>query len=90
MYLCIILITNDLELLFIFRSPFLSDKEYIDTKTSLLELGFEMATSAHRGIFSEKPVRTIRSICEKLVKIADHIIQVCCFRSINLYTITVN
>lgn len=35
-----------------------------------------MATSAHRDIFSEKPVRTIRKICEKLAKMADHIIQV--------------
>ncbi|XP_056638089.1 uncharacterized protein LOC130446068 isoform X1 [Diorhabda sublineata] len=57
------------------RSPFVGDKDYIDNKTSLLQLGFEMATSAHRGIFSEKPVCTIRKICEKLAKISDHIIQ---------------
>ncbi|KAG5898199.1 hypothetical protein JTB14_005579 [Gonioctena quinquepunctata] len=57
------------------RSPFAGDKDYIDNKTNLLQLSFEMATSAHRGIFSEKPVCTIRKICEKLAKIADHIIQ---------------
>ncbi|XP_050502012.1 uncharacterized protein LOC114337798 isoform X1 [Diabrotica virgifera virgifera] len=57
------------------RSPFAGDKDYIDNKTNLLQLGFEMATSAHRGIFSEKPVCTIRKNCEKLAKIADHIIQ---------------
>ncbi|KAJ8920841.1 hypothetical protein NQ315_015633 [Exocentrus adspersus] len=57
------------------RSPFAGDKDYIDNKTNLLQLGFEMATSAHRDIFSEKPVRTIRKICEELAKMADHIIQ---------------
>ncbi|KAJ8946683.1 hypothetical protein NQ318_019998 [Aromia moschata] len=36
------------------RSPFAGDKDYIDNKTNLLQLGFEMATSAHRDIFSEK------------------------------------
>lgn len=65
-----------LNIYFFFRSPFAGDKDYIDNKTNLLQLGFEMATSAHRGIFSEKPVCTIRKICEKLTKIADHIIQV--------------
>ncbi|XP_023021826.2 connector enhancer of ksr [Leptinotarsa decemlineata] len=57
------------------RSPFAGDKDYIDNKMNLLQLGFEMATSAHRGIFSEKPVCIIRKICEKLTKIADYIIQ---------------
>ncbi|CAH1971610.1 unnamed protein product [Acanthoscelides obtectus] len=57
------------------RSPFAGDKDYIDCKTNLLQYGFEMATSANRGIFSEQPVCTIRKICKKLAIIADHIIQ---------------
>lgn len=35
-----------------------------------------MATSAHRDIFSEKPLRTIRNISNTLAQLADHIIQV--------------
>lgn len=58
------------------RAPFVGDKDYIETKVQLLELGFEMAYSAHRGIFSDKPICTIRKICEKITKLADHIIQV--------------
>lgn len=61
---------------FDFRSPFQGDKDYVDIKTQVLQLGFEMATCAHRDIFSDQPNRTIRNICETLVKIADHIIQV--------------
>lgn len=61
-----------------FRSPFQGNKEYVDTKTQLLQLGFEMATSAHRDIFSDQPNRTIRNICETLAKMADYIIQVSC------------
>lgn len=45
-------------------------------QTQLLELAFEMATSAHRGIFSQTPNRIIRGICDTLVQVADHIIQV--------------
>lgn len=48
----------------------------MDKKTQLLELSFEMATSAHRDRFSEQPNRTIRNICETLAKMADSIIQV--------------
>lgn len=58
------------------RSPFRGDKDYVDFKTQLLQLSFEMATSAHRDIFSEKPLRTIRNISNILTKLADHIIQV--------------
>lgn len=58
------------------RSPFRGDKDYMDTKGDLLKLSFEMATCAHRDIFSEKPVKTLRNICEKLARIGDHIIQV--------------
>lgn len=58
------------------RSPFRGDKDYTDKKTQLLELSFEMATSAHRDRFSEHPNRTIRNICELLAKMADSIIQV--------------
>lgn len=58
------------------RSPFRGDKDYMDIQSQLLELAFEMATSAHRGIFSQTPNRIIRGICETLAKIADHIIQV--------------
>ncbi|XP_060516788.1 uncharacterized protein LOC132696152 [Cylas formicarius] len=60
------------------RSPFTQDKDYIENKRELLNLGFVMATCAHRGVFSENPVRTIREICEKLSRIADHIIQDIC------------
>jgi connector enhancer of kinase suppressor of Ras 2 len=57
------------------RAPFLGDKDYIDCKSQLLELGFEMATMAHRGKFSMQPVSGIKKICEKITKLADHIIQ---------------
>ena len=57
------------------RAPFLGDKDYIDCKMQMLDLSFEMATRAHRGKFSEKPVTSIRKICEKITKLADHIIQ---------------
>ncbi|XP_044750427.1 uncharacterized protein LOC123310821 isoform X2 [Coccinella septempunctata] len=57
------------------RAPFAGDKDYMDCKTQMLQLAFEMATNAHRDIFSEQPVVTIRRICEKLTKMADHIIQ---------------
>ncbi|XP_044267654.1 uncharacterized protein LOC123013286 [Tribolium madens] len=57
------------------RAPFLGDKDYIDCKTQLLDLSFEMATRAHRGKFSEKPVSFIKEICERITKLADHIIQ---------------
>ncbi|EFA03078.1 uncharacterized protein cnk [Tribolium castaneum] len=57
------------------RAPFLGDKDYIDCKTQLLDLSFEMATRAHRGKFSEKPVSFIKDICERITKLADHIIQ---------------
>lgn len=68
-----------------FRSPFQGDKDYVDTKTQLLQLGFEMATSAHRDIFSDQPNRTIRNICNTLAKMADHIIQVPILFTIYLY-----
>lgn len=58
------------------RAPFVGDKEYIDCKTQILELSFEMATRAHRGNFAEKPVSSIKKICEKITKLADHIIRV--------------
>ncbi|KAK5646089.1 hypothetical protein RI129_004553 [Pyrocoelia pectoralis] len=57
------------------RSPFRGDKDYVDCKIQLLQLSFEMATHAHRDIFSEKPLRTIRDISKTLVQLADHIIQ---------------
>ncbi|KAL3281327.1 hypothetical protein HHI36_004538 [Cryptolaemus montrouzieri] len=57
------------------RAPFAGDKDYMDCKIQMLQLAFEMATNAHRDIFSEKPVVTIRRICERLTKMADHIIQ---------------
>ncbi|RZC38913.1 uncharacterized protein BDFB_001973 [Asbolus verrucosus] len=57
------------------RAPFAGDKDYMDCKIQLLELSFEMATRAHRDIFSEKPVSSIRKICEKITKLTDHIIQ---------------
>lgn len=69
----------------IFRAPFAGDKDYMDCKTQMLQLAFEMATNAHRDIFSEKPVVTIRRICEKLTKMADHIIQVSIYRFFNLF-----
>lgn len=52
----------------------------MDCKIQMLQLAFEMATNAHRDIFSEQPVVTIRRICEKLTKMADHIIQVSNFK----------
>lgn len=58
------------------RSPFRGDKDYMERKMTLLQQGIEMATCAHRDIFSEQPVRTIRNNCETLAKLADHIIQV--------------
>ncbi|KAK9870665.1 hypothetical protein WA026_008227 [Henosepilachna vigintioctopunctata] len=57
------------------RAPFAGDKDFMDCKTQMLQLAFEMATNAHRDIFSEEPVITIRKICERLTKMADHIIQ---------------
>uniref|UniRef100_A0A1Y1M4E1 Connector enhancer of kinase suppressor of ras 2 n=1 Tax=Photinus pyralis TaxID=7054 RepID=A0A1Y1M4E1_PHOPY len=57
------------------RSPFRGNKDYVDCKIQLLQLSFEMATHAHRDIFSEKPLRTIRDISKTLVQLADHIIQ---------------
>ncbi|XP_030757518.1 LOW QUALITY PROTEIN: uncharacterized protein LOC115883312 [Sitophilus oryzae] len=60
------------------RSPFTGDKDYLDNKKELLQLSFEMAYVAHRGKFSENPVLDIKKSCEKLAKIADHIIQDIC------------
>ncbi|XP_018336617.1 uncharacterized protein LOC108745062 isoform X2 [Agrilus planipennis] len=60
------------------RSPFYGDKTYMDIKSQLLQLAFEMATSAHRDIFSEKPLKTIRNISESLAQLADNIIQDIC------------
>ncbi|KAH1014052.1 hypothetical protein HUJ04_002948 [Dendroctonus ponderosae] len=60
------------------RAPFTGDKDYIDSKRDLLSLSFEMAYIAHRGVFSENPVPTIKKICDKFAKIADHIIQEVC------------
>lgn len=57
------------------RAPFTGDKEYSEKRTQLLQLGFEIATCAHRDNFTHKPVQTIRAICEKLFLIADNIIQ---------------
>ncbi|KAK4879133.1 hypothetical protein RN001_007279 [Aquatica leii] len=57
------------------RSPFRGDKDYIECKSQLLQLSFEMATHAHRDIFSEKPLRTIRDISKTLTQLADHIVQ---------------
>jgi connector enhancer of kinase suppressor of Ras 2 len=69
------------------RAPFLGDKDYIDCKSQLLELGFEMATMAHRGKFSMKPVSGIKKICEKITKLADHIIQVMILKNFEFFLI---
>ncbi|XP_076269271.1 connector enhancer of ksr isoform X2 [Rhynchophorus ferrugineus] len=60
------------------RSPFTGDKDYLDNKKELLQLSLEMAYVAHRGKFSENPVLDIKKNCEKLAKIADYIIQDIC------------
>ncbi|KRT84398.1 PDZ domain-containing protein [Oryctes borbonicus] len=57
------------------RSPFVNDREYVDKQSQLLKLCVEMAFTAHRDKFSQIPVTTIRNNCEKLVRLADYIIQ---------------
>lgn len=59
-----------------FRSPFVNDREYMEKQIHLLKLCIEMAFTAHRDKFSQTPVTTIRNNCEKLVQLADYIIQV--------------
>ncbi|KAI4464640.1 connector enchancer of kinase suppressor of ras [Holotrichia oblita] len=56
-------------------SPFVSDREYMEKQIQLLKLCIEMAFTAHRDKFSQTPVTTIRNNCEKLVHLADYIIQ---------------
>ncbi|KAK9737317.1 Connector enhancer of kinase suppressor of ras [Popillia japonica] len=57
------------------RSPFVNDREYMEKQIHLLKLCIEMAFTAHRDKFSQTPVTTIRNNCEKLVQLADYIIQ---------------
>lgn len=76
MFFCYCVYFNLMFIHLFFRAPFTGDKDYIDIKRDLLSLSFEMAYIAHRGIFSENPVPTIKKICDKFAKIADHIIQV--------------
>lgn len=58
----------------------------MDKQTHLLKLCIEMAFTAHRDKFSQTPVTTIRNNCEKLVHLADYIIQVCFLKiSLKIY-----
>lgn len=58
------------------RVPFKGNVLFNETKTQLLRLGLEMATSAQRDRFVENPVTQICTTAEKLNKLSDYIIQV--------------
>lgn len=55
----------------------------MEAQSQLLELCIEMAFTAHRDKFSQTPVTTIRKNCEKLVCLADYIIQVCSLKGLH-------
>lgn len=58
------------------RAPFKGHVLFNETKTQMLRLGLEMATSAQRDRFVENPVNQICTTAQKLNKLADYIIQV--------------
>ncbi|KAK6645545.1 hypothetical protein RUM43_001822 [Polyplax serrata] len=57
------------------RPPFSGQLQYTEFKSQLLSLSLEMATSAQRDRFAERPVAEIRTCSSKLAKLADSIIQ---------------
>lgn len=57
------------------RPPFSGQIQYADYKSQLLSLSLEMATSAQRDRFAERPVAEIRTCSSKIAKLADSIIQ---------------
>ncbi|XP_077295210.1 connector enhancer of ksr [Arctopsyche grandis] len=57
------------------RSPFSGQLEYMDKKAELLRLSLEMATCSQRDRFAESPIETIETSCRQLATLSDKIIQ---------------
>lgn len=58
-----------------FRPPFSGLPIYQDLRTELLSHGLNIATSAQRDRFAERPVDEIRQHCKDLADLADKVIQ---------------
>lgn len=57
------------------RPPFSGQLDYCSRKSELLSLALEMATSAQRDRFAERPVEELRVNSSKMAVLADSIIR---------------
>ena len=66
----------NINLVFLFRSPFEGLETYDQLKSELVEISIKLATIGQRDQFAEDQATVIRDNCLTLSEMADQIIQV--------------
>lgn len=57
------------------RRPFSAEHEYNNLSTQILQYSYIMVHHTHRDTFAEQPLVSIIELCDKLIKIGNHIVQ---------------
>ncbi|KAM7306683.1 uncharacterized protein ISCGN_010359 [Ixodes scapularis] len=59
------------------RAPFEGQERYFNIRKTVLKLGIELASTAQRDHFADKPFAVIQNSCKNLADLCDMIIQEC-------------